>query len=81
MSRVIEYYEYTTRNGDTFDELALQFYDDEMKAHLIIDFNPQYADYIILDEGIDLRIPIYEEEQSADTLPPWKRGNKIETVS
>ncbi len=81
MSRVIEYYEYTTRHGDTFDELALQFYNDEMKAHLIIDFNPQYADYIILDANINLRIPIYEEEQNADTLPPWKKGAINATVS
>lgn len=81
MSRVIEYYEYTTRHGDTFDELALQFYNDEMKAHLIIDFNPQYADYIILDANINLRIPIYEEEQNADTLPPWKKGTINATVS
>lgn len=73
MSRVIEYYEYITRKGDTFDELALQFYDDEKKAHLIIDFNPQYSDYIILDAGLMLKIPIYEIEQNSDTLPPWKR--------
>lgn len=81
MSRVIEYYEYTTRQGDTFDELALQFYNNEMKAHLIIDFNPQYADYIILDADIVLRIPIYEDEQDADTLPPWKKGIRNEVVS
>lgn len=75
MSRVIEKYEYITREGDTFDELALQFYDDEKKAHLIIDFNPQYSAYIILEAGITLQIPIYETEQNSETLPPWKRGS------
>lgn len=73
MERVIEYYEYTTRKGDTFDELALQFYDDEKKAHLIIDYNPEYSHYIILDAGLLLKIPIYETEQSSEILPPWKR--------
>lgn len=73
MERVNGYYEYTTRAGDTFDELALQFYDDEKLAHLIIDFNSAYSDYIILEAGIDLRIPIYDTDQSIETLPPWKQ--------
>lgn len=73
MDRVTDYYEYETRQGDTFDELALQFYNDELLAHLIIDFNPQYSDYLVFDEGINLRIPIYEMQQSAETLPPWKQ--------
>ena len=73
MDRVTGFYEYETRKGDTFDELALQFYNDELLAHLIIDFNPDYSDYLVLDEGIKLRIPIYENSQSAETLPPWKQ--------
>lgn len=73
MERVTGFYEYETRQGDTFDELALQFYNDELLAHLIIDFNPQYSDCLILDEGINLRIPIYEAQQTAETLPPWKQ--------
>lgn len=58
--------------GDTFDILALDAYDDEFKAHLIIQANPQYANVIVFDEGIKLKIPIIEKE-AADTLPPWKR--------
>ncbi|MCH5315720.1 MAG: tail protein X [Eubacterium sp.] len=76
MDRITDYYEYETRQGDTFDELALQFYDNELLAHLIIDFNPQYSDYLIFDEGINLRIPIYETKQSVETLPPWKQETK-----
>ncbi len=73
MDRVTGFYEYETRQGDTFDELALQFYDDERLAHLIIDFNPDYADCLIFEKNIKLRIPIYENSQSAETLPPWKQ--------
>lgn len=78
MERVTGFYEYETRQGDTFDELALQFYNDELLAHLIIDFNPQYSDYLILDEGINLRIPIYEMQHTAETLPPWKQETEEE---
>lgn len=64
--------EYTTINGDTFDVIALDMYNDEMKAHLIIQANPEYANVLVFDEGIKLKIPIIEKENVA-TLPPWKR--------
>ena len=38
MRRVTAYKEYTTREGDTFDALALQLYNDERLAHYIIEF-------------------------------------------
>ena len=44
---------YTTRQGDTFDELALQVYDSEKKAHLLIEANPDYADVLTFDAGTD----------------------------
>ena len=81
MERVIEYYEYITRQGDTFDELALQYYNDEKLSHLIIDFNPEFSDYLILDEGLLIKIPIYEENQSVETLPPWKRETNNEIIN
>lgn len=66
------YFEYTTMQGDTFDMLALDAYDDEFKAHLIIQANPQYANVLVFDAGVKLTIPIIEQE-AASTLPPWKR--------
>ncbi len=63
---------YTTQQGDTFDILALDVYNDEMKAGLIIQANPQYAGVLVFVAGIQLRIPIIEQE-AASTLPPWKR--------
>lgn len=66
------YIEYMTMQGDTFDILALDAYDDEFKAHMIIQANPEYADVLIFDEGIKLKIPVIEDE-SIETLPPWKR--------
>lgn len=44
MRRVTSYYEYTTQDGDTFDLLALDMYNDERLAHYIIEYNPDYAD-------------------------------------
>lgn len=67
-----QYFNYTTQSGDTFDILALDAYNEETKASLIIQANPQYADVLVFDAGVVLKIPIIEPEAAA-TLPPWKR--------
>ena len=41
---------YTTRAGDSFDQLALQLYNDEKMAHLIIEANPDYASVVPLSK-------------------------------
>lgn len=65
-------HKYSTVRGDTFDSIALLFYDDEFKANLIMEANPLYIKTIVFESGITLHIPILQEEV-ADTLPPWKR--------
>jgi len=65
-------FEYTTMKGDTFDILALDAYNEETKAHLIIQANPEYSNVLIFDAGVKLKIP-FIEVTSAATLPPWKR--------
>lgn len=66
------YYNYTTLQGDTFDMIALDFYNNESFASKIIETNPDYCNVIIFEAGIELKIPIVEE-QAQVTLPPWKR--------
>ncbi|WP_069997750.1 tail protein X [Cellulosilyticum sp. I15G10I2] len=67
-----DYYIYTTVQGDTFDIIALNAYDDEFKAHILMQANPQHVATITFSHGIDLKVPIIEDDP-ADTLPPWKR--------
>jgi len=68
----VKYYKYKTLQGDTFDIIALDFYKDEKKASEIIKVNPQYADLLIFDAGVELKIPILNNS-APSTLPPWKR--------
>ena len=63
----------TTVEGDTFDALALEFYDDEKQAGLIIQANPDYCDVLIFEAGVELKIPIVEFVELPETLPPWRR--------
>ena len=65
-------FEYTTMQGDTFDILSLDTYNDESFATTIIQANPDYANVLVFPSGVNLKIPIIETA-AASTLPPWKR--------
>lgn len=62
-----------TIEGDTFDRLALEFYNDEKKASLIIGQNLDHCDTLIFEAGVELRIPIVDDVELPETLPPWRR--------
>lgn len=70
---VLKYIKYTTRRGDTFDELALQVYNNEKMASYIIKENPSCADVLIFEEEVELKIPIFDEAETPETLAPWRR--------
>lgn len=80
MRRVTGYKQYTTREGDTFDALALEMYGGETLAHYIIEFNPDYADVLIFEAGVLLRLPIVEDVELPSTLPPWRHGDEGDSV-
>ncbi len=67
------YKKYITRNGDTYDMLAIAFYDDEMMSTYIMQANERYIGTVIFDAGIVLRIPILDIVETPETLPPWRR--------
>lgn len=81
MRRIIAYKEYITREGDTFDALALEMYGEETLAHYIIEFNPDYADVLIFEANVKLLLPIVENVETPDTLPPWRRGEDSEDTA
>lgn len=62
-----------TIEGDTFDSLALEFYNDEKLASAIIQANPDYCDTLIFSAGVELTIPEVIEVTMPETLPPWRR--------
>ena len=72
---------HVTIEGDTFDALALEMYGEETLAHYIIEFNPDYADVLIFDANVALRLPIVEDVETPDTLPPWRRNTEDEDTA
>lgn len=74
MPNITGYQSLITVEGDTFDALALEFYNDEKLAHYIIQANPEHCNVLIFGAGTELKIPIVENPQTPQSLPPWRRG-------
>lgn len=66
--------EHITVEGDTFDSLALAYYNEERLASKILQANPDYCDTLIFEAGISLAIPDINTVEMPNTLPPWRRG-------
>lgn len=64
---------YITNQGETWDQISMDFYGTPYKIAELVSCNPQYSDVVIFDGNIALNIPILESE-AAETLAPWKRG-------
>lgn len=64
---------YTTRQNDTFDQIALRMYHDENLAFHIWEANPDFTDVLFFDVGTVLRIPLIDLSKTPDTLAPWRR--------
>ena len=71
---ILGYDEYLTAEGETYDGLALTFYNEEKLASYIIQANPDYMDVLIFEQGIKINIPILNVVETPDTLPPWRRS-------
>ncbi len=63
---------YTTKQGDTFDSIALEFYGEETYSVFIMQLNPNYIGTLVFDYGINLVIPEINIKNDS-TLPPWKK--------
>ncbi len=73
MPRVIAYYKYLTKAGDSFDSLALDFYDDEGKAGEIARFNPDLTDVLLFEAGELVNVPVFSDDDPPESLAPWRR--------
>ena len=47
-------------------------YNDERLAHYIIEYNPDYCDVIVFEGGVQLKLPVVEEAETSETVPPWR---------
>ena len=70
---IIGYKTHTAAAGETFDSVAFDYYGDEFMADKLMKENSIYIKTIVFKGGETLRIPIYDDIESTETLAPWRR--------
>lgn len=64
---------YIARQGQLWDQIALEMYGTEMKASFLLEHNQELTDILIFEGGERVRVPIIEESETLQSLPPWRR--------
>lgn len=66
---------YTTKQGERWDQLAYRFYGSVKSMNVLTDANPTVSLSPIIDSGTDLIIPIVDNSTDSVitvNVPPWK---------
>jgi phage tail protein X len=69
------YTDYTTLEGDRWDNISYAMYGSVSLMDTIIQANPNLAITDTLPAGLNINIPIVDNSQlatSTENLPPWK---------
>ena len=62
---------YTTKQGDTWDNIALQVYGEERHADFLMKSNYPFLDILVFSAGTVLNTPDLPAERDG-ALPPWR---------
>lgn len=64
---------HTTRQGDTWDMIALKYYGDEKKMDALMKANTEHLETLFFSAGVILNIPANPTPQAVDPPKPWER--------
>lgn len=59
--------------GERWDQLAHRYYGDPLQYERIVAANPHVPLTVTLPSGLTLSIPVIEQEDLSEELPPWLR--------
>lgn len=62
---------YTTNTGDTWDLIAYKTLGSEYLLPLLLEANPMHKDTFIFGGGIELTIPVLEDDEEIIDRPDW----------
>lgn len=71
-----EFFEYITKGGERFDQIAYKAYGRSTLITPIIQANPSVPIYDKIPEGTVIRVPVLAEanvKTDKELLPPWKQ--------
>lgn len=64
---------YTTRQGQTWDEIAKEVYGKEKYAEYLMRNNPGMIEIFIFSAGMVLNTPELEDETPQIVMPDWRK--------
>lgn len=70
---IIGYKTHIAAAGESFDSVALSYYNVEFMADKLMKENPLHVKMVVFRGGEVLKIPIYDDIESKETLAPWRR--------
>ncbi|VVD98219.1 hypothetical protein PCO31110_01999 [Pandoraea communis] len=62
-----------TTEGERWDQLANRYYGDPLAYEAIVAANPHVLLAPMLPSGLRLSIPVIEQTDLSEDLPPWMR--------
>lgn len=62
-----------TKDGDRWDLLAARYYGNALEYERIVNANPHVPLAPMLPSGLRLAIPVIEQADLSEDLPPWLR--------
>lgn len=62
-----------TIEGERWDQLATRYYGDPLAYERIVEANPHVPLATTLPSGLTLSIPVLEQSDLSEELPPWLR--------
>lgn len=69
-----EFYTYITKQNDRWDLIAYEYYNNALLYEQIIKANPDIEITPVLKEGIQIKVPVLQEETTIQfEIPPWKQ--------
>lgn len=72
--------DYETQEGDMFDTLALDMYNEERMSTVLMQYNPDYIDTVIFEAGVHLVLPEFNTPADVEALPPWRKSTDETTL-
>ncbi|ALS60664.1 tail protein X [Pandoraea norimbergensis] len=67
------YLTHITTEGERWDQLAYRYYGDPLAYEAIVAANPHVPLTPTLSSGLRLSIPVIEQTDLSEDLPPWMR--------
>lgn len=65
---------YTTKQGQTWDQIALATLGSELQMHRLMEANPTHRHTVFFSAGTVLTIPAQPTpSDNSEFLPPWKK--------